>query len=61
MPTFLFKDSEGNVNGRVSAPPGATVCGTSGVCDPNEVQVGDSIRFGGGGFRKVDEILPDEV
>jgi hypothetical protein len=61
MPTFLFKDAEGNVEATVSAPPGSFVYACCGLTDPTMIQVGDSVRIGGGGFRKVDEIIPDEV
>lgn len=61
MPTFLFKDSEGNVECRVSAPPGSMVRTGDGLVDPDTIEVGNYVRVGGGGFRKVDEIVPDEV
>lgn len=61
MPNFLFKDSGGNVECTISAPPGSMVETGAGYVDPNTIQVGDFLRIGGGGFRKVDEIVPDEV
>lgn len=61
MPTFLFKDSGGNVECQVSCPPGSFAETGAGYVDPNTIQVGDYVRIGGGGFRKVDEIVPDPV
>jgi hypothetical protein len=61
MPTFIFKNEALEEVARVSAPPGSFVYGCDGPCDPDDVQVGGSIRVGGGGFLKVDEIIADEV
>jgi hypothetical protein len=61
MPNFLFKNAQGDVECQVSCPPGSFAETGSGLVDPNTVQVGDSLRIGGGGFRQVDEIVPDPV